>query len=661
MRTTYPIMEVESVSKFKGKKIAFAIPFAIILSLWFLSAVFGITNSSLKLNFGDGNNNSAQVLIGTPRPIRGDEWVRSTPYMLGSLQPGWSTTSKTPFEAGNRSNTISFAEKTNRVVHFERVLLERAGTFRGFVLLWWLPTVGVLLFGYLLFRQVGLTHIASWLGPVMICLSGSVVWWSMSPLDIFYPAFAGAFFLIRAVRTFMRKEEINHSLEIWATYSIMAVVFLVRLPFLYVPWSIPIAIISGIFVFIALTPIQNFKNFIKSLSIFTLFLMLIGFVLYEAQSVKIEGLLNTVYPGQRRSNGGSNSLSNMLTWSGPFTWISQSRIGENITNLNLSEMSRGLTVLIVPSLMLLISTAQKKYKELRFRLASGTLAGCVIFLLWATYKWPSSFILGHLLAFSPSERMSQILGVIVVVPFVIIWDLSHGIRKIRRDYSLILIGMILVGLLIFLSGQNLKKSFTPVLTSLDIGKTVAVCVVLYCLMNFIKPVLFALLISLVMLISVYQVNPITIGPGDLLKSDAAREIERIRILDPKGRWSTDDLFTDALIAASGASMLSGQQTWGPDRDTWRLFDPFEENINVWNRGGSFVITRWDPEILKPKFESPQNDLLVITVDPCSAALSKFNVHFIMASRPLDTKCLKLLNVVKWTGIDRWIYQRDFPA
>jgi hypothetical protein len=654
-------MEVESSDKSNRQKIVFWVPFATVLILWVLAAAFDVTNSSLRLNFGDGLSNSAKVLIGTPRPIRGDEWVRSTPYAIGKLQPGWGKTSKTPFEAGNQDNESSFAEKTNAAVHFERVLLEQAGPFKGFVLLWWLPTVGVLLFGYLLFRQAGLRNEASWLGPVMICLSGPVAWWSMSPLDIFYPAFAGSFFLIRAVKTSLNNKEQNHRLKYWAMYSIMSALFLVRLPFLYAPWSIPIALISGVFVLLALTPIKDIRKFVKALSIFTLFFVVLGYVLYEAQRVKIEVILNTVYPGQRRSSGGLNHASNLLTWSGPYTWISQNQIGEKLINTNLSEMSRGLTVLIVPTLLMSISIFQKTYKELRFRLAISTLAGCIVFLLWATYTWPSSFVIGHLLGFTPSDRMSQILGVIVVVPFVIIWDLSREVNKSLKDYALFFLGLVLVIWLVILSGQNLKKSYTPTLMSSDIWKTVAVCAGLYCLMNFFKQILFALLISIVMLGSVYRVNPITIGPGDLLKSDAANAIARIRTLDPTGRWSTDDLFTDALIAASGASMLSGQQTWGPDRDTWRVFDPLEENVDIWNRGGSFVITRWDPQIIKPIFESPQNDLLVVTVDPCSSVLSKFNVAFIMASRPLDTKCLKLLKVVKWTGIDRWIYQREISA
>jgi hypothetical protein len=661
MRTIYPIMETDSVSRFNWQKIARTSPFVVILLLWFGAAVFGVTSSSLQLNFGDGPSNSATVLVGTPRPIRGDEWVRSTPYMLGRLQPGWSTTSKTPFEAGNKSDISSVGEKANRIVRFEQVALEQVGVFKSFVLLWWLPTVGVLLFGFLLFRQVGLSRKASWLGPVMICLSGSVVWWSMSPLEIFYPAFAGSFFLIRAVQAFSHEKGLQHRLRNWLIYSMLSALFLVRLPFLYVPWSIPIALISGVFVLLALIPIQNIKKFLKSLSIFTLVLIVLGYVLYEAQRGKIEVLLNTVYPGQRRSSGGSNYLSNLLTWSGPYTWTSQNQIGEKVINSNLSEMSRGLTILLIPSLLLLISTFRSKFRELRFKLAAGTFAGCVLFLLWATYKWPSSFIIGHLLAFTPSERMAQILGVIVVIPFVIVWDLSHGLPKLKRDYVLILIGIVSVGLLVLHSGQNLKESFTPALTSSHIWKTVGVCVVIYLLMNFIKPIIFVLLISAAMLVSVYRVNPITVGPGDLLKSEAAHEIATIRASDKNGRWSSDDLFTDALVAASGAPMLSGQQTWGPDRETWKAFDPLEEDIDIWNRGGSFVITRWELGILEPKFESPQSDLLLVTVDPCSETLSKFNVRFIMSSRPLEADCLTILKVVKWTGIDRWIYQRGIPA
>ena len=164
-----------------------------------------------------------------------------------------------------------------------------------------------------------------------------------------------------------------------------------------------------------------------------------------------------------------------------------------------------------------------------------------------------------------------------------------------------------------------------------------------------------------MFLSVLWVNPITVGPGELIKSDAAKIIAELRITDKNGRWSSDDLFTDALIAASGAPMLSGLQTWGPNLDAWHLLDPTDSNKEIWNRGASFLITRWDTELIEPLFETPQQDLLIITLNPCSEVLNNFNLEYVMSSRPLVGKCLHSEKKIKWTGIDRWIYQRGIPA
>ena len=94
---------------------------------------------------------------------------------------------------------------------------------------------------------------------------------------------------------------------------------------------------------------------------------------------------------------------------------------------------------------------------------------------------------------------------------------------------------------------------------------------------------------------------------------------------------------------------------------WQVLDPDLKNVSVWNRGASSVIARWDIELLQPKFELPQSDLIYVTLNPCMPELDKLHLRFVMSSRPLDTECLKLIKVIKWSDIDRWIYLRKTPA
>ena len=661
MQSIYPIMKVETVGKYDWKKVAFALPFLAILMLWVLAAVFGITNSSLKLNFEVPEKNSANVIIGEPRPIRGDEWVRYTPHALGRMQPGWSQSNRSPLEVGNDIFSGGLARSIENAVYFEATILEKADSFNAFALLWWLPSVGTLVFGYIFFRQVGLNRLFAWLGPLMICLSGPTVWWSMSPLDMFYPAFAGAALLLFATNQFSIEGPKLRPLAMWIISSVLAAVFLVRLPFSYVPWSIPISGLIAVALLVIVAKNSNIKSFVFKVTPFTTCFVMLGTSIYLSRKSRLLSLLDTVYPGQRRTGGGANPLSLKLTWSGPYSWIEQSHIGSKLIDSNLSEISRGLTILIIPTLMMLIITARKCARDILFQASAAMSLLVIVFVAWFSFSWPSSFFIGRLLAFIPTSRMNQIVGLLVVVPFVIIWSIYSKQKRNRIDLFLFLGGLLLVAKLIYSAGVNLQQSFTPLLLSSQIWMTTIVCSLIFTAIFLLRPFVTSILIVVAMLISVLWVNPITVGPGDLIKSESARTIAKIRLDDSNGRWSSDDLFTDALIAASGSPMLSGVQTWGPNLDAWHLLDPNDSYKEIWNRGASVLVTRWDTKLANPLFESPQEDLLIVTLNPCSNILNKFQLRYVMSSRPLDAQCLWFVKKIEWTGIERWIYRREMPA
>ena len=132
MRTIYPTMEIDSVSRFNWQKIARTSPFVAILLIWFGAAAFGVTNSSLKLNFATAEKNSAKIIIGTPRSIRGDEWVRATPYAIGRIQPGWSQNHRSPLEAGNENKSAKLVDSIEKAVFFEGTVLEKTKSFKAF-------------------------------------------------------------------------------------------------------------------------------------------------------------------------------------------------------------------------------------------------------------------------------------------------------------------------------------------------------------------------------------------------------------------------------------------------------------------------------------------------------------------------------------------------
>ena len=354
-------------------------------------------------------------------------------------------------------------------------------------------------------------------------------------------------------------------------------------------------------------------------------------------------------------------MSKSLTWSGPFAWILQSQGNSKLVSSNLSEVARGLTILVVPTFLLLVKNFRKTIRDLRVTISMANFVFIVLCLLWERFTWPNEFIIGYLFGFVPGERMSQLVGVLVVIPFILMLDVhfDETNRTLRTGY--VVLGFLTTGYLLLAAGFSLKNYFLPSLSNLSIVLTALTFSAICASFNFLKANQLCQLLGVMSLLSVIQVNPITVGSGDLLQSSAALSVGAIKHSDETGRWATDDLFTDALVTSSGAPMLLGQQFWGPNRETWQLLDPDLKNILVWNRGATSVVARWDVGTLQPKFESPQGDLIYLTLNPCMSELDIVHLKFVMASRPLDAKCLKLLKVIKWTGIDRWIYLRESPA
>ena len=91
-----------------------------LILIWLTLGAFGVTASSLALNFSTIEDNSANVIWANPQSIRSDEWIRTTPADLAEFQPNWNKKNLTPFEAGNLEDQTSAASSIEKIVFFEQ-------------------------------------------------------------------------------------------------------------------------------------------------------------------------------------------------------------------------------------------------------------------------------------------------------------------------------------------------------------------------------------------------------------------------------------------------------------------------------------------------------------------------------------------------------------
>ena len=636
------------------------IPTAIILVLWLIVGALGISTSSLGLNYSVAEKNTANVIHGEVRPIRSDEWLRSTPYAIGRLQPWWDVSAKSPLEANKQSSGFSFSNTAESVIFFEQAIVERAHSYKVYVLAWWLPLVGVLIFGYLFFRKLGLRRSSSWLGPILIVCSGPVAWWSLSPLEMFYPAFAGSFLLLCLI------DQLNSDVsrkKRWATgipLALCAAIFLARMPFLYAPWSIPITALFAVTLITYLVRNYQLSRLVRPSICILIPIILLGYAVYRSRSEMLRVMLNTVYPGQRRSTGGDNPLLATQAWSGPYTWFSQTKSGAQLVNSNLSEVATGLTTLLIPTVLVLGLMARRSFRTVKFQVAAATTATLIFCYWWSIFSIPDFLLVGKILAFSTPTRIVQMIGLMAVIPFVLVWDLRRDRAFTTYEKLFVVAAALATGVVTLRAGNGVREHFFTALGSPELLLTASVVTLIVSALFLFRHWFSSALLITVALLSVAWVNPITVGAGDLVNSPAARVVQQQRAIQPEWRWATDDYGTDALIAATGAKMFSGQQGWGPNKNAWTKLDQSNQYIDIWNRGAAFLLFQWEVGIKTARIESPQADMIRVFIDPCDAALSAFTVNYIVSSRPLDVNCLRENQVIFWSGIARWIYSRE-PA
>jgi hypothetical protein len=293
----------------------------------------------------------------------------------------------------------------------------------------------------------------------------------------------------------------------------------------------------------------------------------------------------------------------------------------------------------------------------KFQVAAATTATLIFCYWWSIFSIPDFLLVGKILVFSTPTRIVQMIGLMAVIPFVLVWDLRRDRAFTAYEKLFCVVAALAAGVVTLRAGNGVREHFFTALGSPELLFTASVVTLIVAALFLFRHWFSSALLIMVALLSVAWVNPITVGAGDLVNSPAARVVQQQRAIEPEWRWATDDYGTDALVAATGAKMFSGQQGWGPNKNAWTKLDQSNQYIDIWNRGAAFLLFQWDVGTKTARIESPQADMIRVFIDPCDAALSTFTVNYIVSSRPLDVNCLRENQVIFWSGIARWIYSR----
>jgi hypothetical protein len=632
-----------------------------IVAFFIAISLLGVTNSSIGVEaLSSGPSTTDGVVLGAPRTIRSDEWLRSSPWRAGTtirssehfrtpLAEDPSLATATPNDG--LAEYIVFLDAT--AVGLLRPVLPDTMLF---ALYWWLPLIIVLLAMPKWLQILGVRSEVSWLATILVVLSPSVAWWSIWPMHPLAWSLLASLMLMRAVDLVRRRHLFDLRTLLLA---IVSGLLLARTAFSYFPWAFPIgvAVLAPTLAFLVRRDRIGARMLVIGAAV-GVGILAMGAVVLENWAAA-SALAGTVYPGARVGTG--SALNPGIVFGAQHLGLLKDN--PPIATLNQSEISTAYSILIVPSVILLVALPGRAWKYARTWATAGALvAVLLVFLTWISTDVPNT--IGHHLPGLnrvPPMRLSQIVGIPVVFVFALALDRFQRFKdKDQSQTASIIAAGTLTLLASAWAGSMLRSGELP---SLRVGSiwfaSIFLAVGVVAVMRNSVPILSSLPLVMGAVAVVLLTNPVMVGFGGLRSGEAVDLVVfHSRDHDGSSRWTSDHFGSDAILMANAIPSLSGQQWIGPSEDAWLVLDPQKGYNEVWNRAASFVAIVPAPGINEPEIVLLQQDVILVRIDPCDAALSTFRVDHMISSQPVSSPCLTNVGEYSLGDVRQFVYERS---
>jgi hypothetical protein len=298
---------------------------------------------------------------------------------------------------------------------------------------------------------------------------------------------------------------------------------------------------------------------------------------------------------------------------------------KDINFLNNCEVSRFVT--LMPLTLFLFPLLLFKNNQIKSNYVLPIIIYVLLLVLcvWAYIPMPS--IVGKLfsqltLLFS-TTRVHILIGLFGVYLLVIILSLRDKVKiSVNEKWMLSLISgcCILYALYTPQVKEYLKSYITPV--------TLFFLFVMF-LLIWGKPKLCAIILGVSVLGSGVFINPLAHGLDSIYKKPISIEIEKIRYSEPQAHWIIMTELHHSFLPALGVKCFNTVQLL-PSMEKWKLFDPDDEYIDIYNRY-CFVRTAFTDE--KTYFLKNQDDLITLFLNIKELPLTK--AKYIYTDRELE--------------------------
>lgn len=632
-----------------------AYPLLVLVAIGILSGL-GISGSSIAMLSESGRPDTQAIVVGTPREIRTDEWLADSPLRTGRVRAG--------FPAGHTYGlgTPDLTDSWQPLLPSRNVGAALYSPFnlplllpldQGFALSWWLPFAACALGLYAWLRAMRVGRGVALAASLITVYAPATVWWSTSMVLAIAAAAIPCALLIAAARTWSRRPRLA------VATAVVAGLAAAGLPWWYQPWSLVTGLfVGGVTLLWGASDPDRRRPF--------LFSALIAGAIFAGEEVLYvlherayyDALTSTVYPGQRRSNGGGVPLWKLLTSSVPFSFLGKT--AATLRKQNLTEMAMGWTLALPVGVAVGVLGRRALRGDRDRTLIVGTGALALVMASWCVVTWPSVLARITFLDFVPPYRMAPFVGFFGTVLLALLFG-----QRERRGRLLARIGWkgaavlgAAAAALVGWEAAQFRRQALPGLPNTELWLGVlatAVVVTLLCTRWWATAGVLATLLAIG---SGILVNPLVQGTGALDSSHAAtvvRHLDQASVAPTHGTWAADSILVDALLNGEGVNSVSSFNN-PVDIHGWEHLDPHRTYEKQWNRF-AYINFAWDTHMTGVRVAASAIDHVVVTIDPCSPRLATFKLRMIVSSHRLLAPCLAPAGRIRWMGTRYSIYRR----
>jgi hypothetical protein len=628
-------------NKYGKKPIIFP---ALLLIVIILISIFGISGSSVgtyDFNTFPNDNAKKDTILNSPQPIRSDEWLVNTQFVISQYNTGFPRINKSIGEGQDMSVVLDvpykdwsiFFKPLNLLFFFLPLNI-------AFALKWWLMGYLLVVSSYLLFLRIMPNRIMlSILLSLSLFFTPMIQWWYQ--YITLAPIYMGLFILLVLFKLYEAKNiKLVSILTILLTY-LMTVFALIMYP----PFQIPIVLIV-LFLYVGFLISKTDNNYLHTLkkqlpaalAIITSLILITVF--YLTRSNTIQSILSTSYPGERSIISGGFPIQHLIiSYLQPIIQ-SSGNIGNYaiLANTNQSEASFFVlpifTSIFIATLLLYILKNLKKIKD-NFILVAGIL---IIGLFISRISVP---MFNELYKFTglnivPHNRLLLGLGLISVLLIAVSIGIAikERISFTRNQIWLTVLVTAILSTIGLAYAYYVMPTFMPhyVISAL---LSMFPPIFIYLILD--KKYTLALTALLVLsIISTMFINPLEISIDEVNNKQLSNTIKKMHQDDPGYRWVTNGQgeLTN-YVQANGGSSISGVYSY-PQLKIWESFP--NQDKDIYNRY-AHVIFNISDDFLTPQLKLKQADVFIVNISSCDPFLKKYNVKYILTKDKMRGKCI----------------------